>query len=272
MRNGGIMSFINGGSDRMTILNNGNVGISTIAPTNKLTVYQSSNTDGLTIQNTTGGAGSTSNLYMATYANLVAGTIRPGASISAIDGGFFSANLTFSTKIPGADANALAERMRITTDGDVGIGTTTPGGQFELSLNEGRKPGTNTWTVPSDERLKNIHGSYTKGLSEILKLNTITYQYKNVGERKFAEQVLKTNQVGFSAQEVQKIFPEAVGVDADGYLNFDMHAILVAYVNAIKELDQKDKTFEVKYKEQEKVNAQLNERLLKLEALLEKSK
>jgi hypothetical protein len=127
------------------------------------------------------------------------------------------------------------ERIRITNGGDVGIGTATPGGQFELSLDEGRKPLTNTWTIVSDERLKNIHGPYSKGLNEILKLNPVTYNYKNVGERTFAPEVLKTTAVGFSAQEVQKVFPEAVGVDDDGYLNFNMHAILVAYVNAIKE-------------------------------------
>jgi hypothetical protein len=104
-----------------------------------------------------------------------------------------------------------------------------------LSLDQGRKPGTNTWTVVSDERLKDIHGPYSKGLNEILKLNPVTYNYKNVGERTFAPEVLKTTAVGFSAQEVQKVFPEAVGVDDDGYLNFNMHAILMAYTNAIKE-------------------------------------
>jgi hypothetical protein len=125
--------------------------------------------------------------------------------------------------------------LTIDQNGNVGIGTTTPGGQFELSLDQGRKPGTSTWTVVSDERLKDIHGPYTKGLNEILKLNAITYNYKNVGERTFDPEVLKTTGIGFSAQEVQKVFPEAVGVDPDGYLNFNMHAILVAYLNAIKE-------------------------------------
>ncbi|MFM9988197.1 hypothetical protein [Flavobacterium sp.] len=38
----------------------------------------------------------------------------------------------------------------------LGIGTTNPLGIFELSLDQGRKPGTNTWTIVSDERLKNI--------------------------------------------------------------------------------------------------------------------
>lgn len=147
--------------------------------------------------------------------------------------------------------------------GNVGIGTTSPGGQFELSLDQGRKPGTSTWTITSDERLKTIHGAYTKGLDEILQLSTITYNYKNVGERVFDEKVVETTQVGFSAQEVQKIFPEAVGTDEDGYLNFNMHVILVAYTNAIKELDQKIEA-------QEKINAELKLRLEKLESLLEK--
>jgi len=122
--------------------------------------------------------------------------------------------------------------------GNVGIGTAAPGGLLELSLDQGRKPATNTWTIVSDERLKNIEGPYKKGLKEILQLQPITYRYKNVGERKFSSEVLATLNVGFSAQNVQKIFPEAVGTDTDGYLNFNMHSILVAYVNAIKEQQQ----------------------------------
>jgi septation ring formation regulator EzrA len=43
-------------------------------------------------------------------------------------------------------------------------------------------------------------------------------------------------QVGFVAQEVQKIFPEAVSEAEDGYLDFNIHAINIALVNAVKEL------------------------------------
>ena len=43
---------------------------------------------------------------------------------------------------------------------------------------------------------------------------------------------------GFSAQEVQKIFPEAVKTDSEGYLSLNIHPILVAYVNAFKEQQQ----------------------------------
>lgn len=43
---------------------------------------------------------------------------------------------------------------------------------------------------------------------------------------------------GFSAQDVQKIFPEAVNTDKDGYLSLNIHPILVAYVNAFKDQQQ----------------------------------
>ena len=43
-------------------------------------------------------------------------------------------------------------------------------------------------------------------------------------------------QIGFVAQEVQKVFPEAVTQSKDGYLDFNMHAVNVALVNAVKAL------------------------------------
>lgn len=105
--------------------------------------------------------------------------------------------LTFFRNSAGAVGAQIAGGINNVTffaanGGNVGIGTMVPGGQFELSLDQGRKPGTNTWTIVSDERLKNIEGVYTKGLKEILQLQPITYHYKNVGERKFNEEVLNT--------------------------------------------------------------------------------
>lgn len=127
----------------------------------------------------------------------------------------------------------------------VGIGTNTPAFQLELSSNSAAKPGSNLWTVSSDERLKTINGNYTKGLSDVLKLNTIMYHYKQGNELH-----LPTDEqfYGFSAQEVQKIFPEAVKTGKGGYLTFDFHPILVSYINAFKEqqqqIDKQQKTIE----------------------------
>ena len=186
---------------------------------------------------------------------------NPAAIDFYVDGtptaGSVPARISFVTGTNGA---TRAERLKIGNTGDftfnatqmflqksngrLGLGTITPGGQLELSLDQGRKPSTSTWTITSDARLKNIEGAYNKGLTDILKLNAISYHYKNVGDRKFDESVINTPAVGFAAQDVQKVFPEAVGTDADGYLNLNIHPILIASINAFKQvqaqLDAKD--------------------------------
>ncbi|MCC7029504.1 MAG: tail fiber domain-containing protein [Chitinophagaceae bacterium] len=170
-------------------------------------------------------------------------------------------------------SNALVVRY----DGRMGLGTNFPNGQFELSLDEGRKPGTSTWTITSDERLKVMEGNYTKGLQEIMQLSPIRYHYKNAEGRTFSEGVLAKQQVGFSAQAVQQVFPDAVSTDADGYLNLNLHPILVAQVNAIKEQQvqieaQQNQNMDLKKEVDllKKQNELLNSRLEKLELMLSK--
>lgn len=160
-----------------------------------------------------------------------------GNTTSSADGGIIFNGMTVQDGLQ-FRVNGNQTRMVIDSLGRVGIGTSTPGGLFELSLDQGRKPGTNTWTITSDARLKNIHGAYSKGLSEILQLKPIRYQYKNADQRTFSDEVLQTEYVGFSAQDVQQVFPESVGKDEDGYLNLNTHAILVAEINAIQELNK----------------------------------
>lgn len=162
----------------------------------------------------------------------------------------------------------IAERsdaLVILKNGRTGIGTDTPSGQFELSLNDGRKPGTNTWTIVSDRRLKTINGNYTKGLNDILQLNPIRFNYKNNGERKFEDAVLETEFPGFIAQEVQPLFPDAVGTDDDGFLNFNIHPILIASVNAFKELDAKNKQLTI---ENDALKSELNDQKEHIKSIL----
>jgi hypothetical protein len=84
---------------------------------------------GMALYNQGGGGGASVSLDMYnTYAN---GGI-PQAKIKAIDDGAYSDHLTFLTKNPGAAGNPVAERMRITSTGNVGIGTSTPNGKLEV--------------------------------------------------------------------------------------------------------------------------------------------
>ncbi len=97
---------------------------------------------------------------------------------------------------------------------------------------QGYKPGGGSWASSSDVRLKEIKGSYQHGLEQILQLRPVKYNYKMGNVRNYPTD---KEYVGFIAQEVQKVLPEAVSAGADGYLNLDMHPIHVAMVNAIKE-------------------------------------
>lgn len=85
-------------------------------------------------------------------------------------------------------------------------------------------------TITSDERLKNIKSFYKKGLNEILQINPVVFIYKKDREA--------NEQVGVIAQDLQKIFPEAVVKMPSGYLGVDTAPIFFAMVNAMQEVNQ----------------------------------
>jgi hypothetical protein len=115
--------------------------------------------------------------------------------------------------------------------GNVGIGTSAP--TELLSVNgSASKPGGGTWSVFSDERLKNIKGSYTSGLSAVMKLQPIRYEYKRDNALSIKSE---GEHIGFGAQAVQQVIPEAVTKNAEGYLMVNNDPIIWTMLNAIKE-------------------------------------
>jgi len=118
------------------------------------------------------------------------------------------------------------------TDGNVGIGALTPDYKLEVNGTAG-KPDGGTWSNSSDIRLKDIIGQYQRGLKAIAGLRPITFYYKEDNPRGLP---IHEEYIGFIAQEVEELFPEAVSEGEDGYLNFNMHSVNVAVINAIQEL------------------------------------
>lgn len=77
----------------------------------------------------------------------------------------------------------------------------------------------------SDEELKDNIIDTTYGLDDLMKLRAVDFTWKDTQEKSF----------GFIAQEVQKIFPEIVTEDADGYLQVDYSLLTAILVKALQE-------------------------------------
>ena len=85
--------------------------------------------------------------------------------------------------------------------------------------------------LKSDRRLKNVGEKYTAGLDELKKLDFYHYTFK--------KDEAKTPMVGVMAQDLQKVFPDAVTKGEDGYLRIRLEDMFYAVINAVKELDNK---------------------------------
>jgi hypothetical protein len=121
--------------------------------------------------------------------------------------------------------------MTVQDNGRVGIGTQTP--DATLSVNgTASKTGGGFWATLSDERLKNIKRPFTGGLDTVMQLQPIVYEYKPdnaLGIRSAEEHI------GVGAHAVQKVIPEAVSANDEGYLMVNGDPIMWTMLNAIKE-------------------------------------
>ena len=117
------------------------------------------------------------------------------------------------------------------------------------------------FTITSDRRLKNVGEAFSGGLDKIKQLKVYNYTFKDDEK--------KTPHVGVIAQDLQKVFPDAVTKGKDGFLRIRWEDIFYALVNAVKELDLKvtteNKELKKRVTELEKQNKRLEERLSKLE-------
>ena len=96
--------------------------------------------------------------------------------------------------------------------GNVGIGTTSPGFRLTVSTDSAAKPSTNTWTISSDERIKdNISLANLERCYEIVKsLPLKRYTWK--ADAYTIEQVADRGKLGWIAQDVQKVFPKSTPI------------------------------------------------------------
>jgi hypothetical protein len=140
-------------------------------------------------------------------------------------------------------------------NGRVGIGTTTPSEKLEVNGNVL----ANNVVVPSDRRLKRDIRPLGGSLSTIGLLNGVSYEWRTdeYPNRAFDD----GRHIGFIAQDVEDVVPEAVTVGSDGTYSMRYQEIIPILVEAIKE---QQRTID----EQLGIITRLDDRLAAVEAKL----
>jgi hypothetical protein len=274
------------------------VGIGTDDPAKYLEIrYDQDYETAVRLSNYSGGTNTWAQFEVEVQGSAVTMGVRgpgyPASAANPIFGDLFSngtyllgyTDLIVATEKPGSVlkfgvGNALEqpiEKMRIDSNGNVGIGIKNPTYLLQLGTDSAAKPGTSTWTIASDARLKDVRAPFTRGLAAIEEIHPIYFNYKKgnaldlPSDKEF---------VGIIAQDAEKAVPEAVNKDDKGFLHLTNDAIIWTLLNAVKELHQQFKTYvakqlnsnsalEEKTEKLEKENKQLKERLDRLEKLLD---
>ena len=219
---------------------------------------------GMALYNAGGGGGASVSLDL--YNTSFNGGI-PQAKIKAIDDGNYSDHLTFWTKVPGGQSNAVAERVRITSTGNVGIGTTNPTlGPLQMASGAYVSAG-GVWTNASDRNLKENFVPVTPAaiLQKIDALPLTEWNYKNEDP--------SVRHIGPVAQDFYSIF--GVGNSSTSISTIDPSGIALAGIQALDAKgDQQDSQLAELKGQLDAKTAEIRsllERLARLESLLERT-
>jgi hypothetical protein len=217
------LKFTRGSTERMRIDSSGNVGIGTSSPSAKLTV---TDTNGIALRlgDVASAPVSQTACYIGTGTSALAG---------GVNGDLFLAPRSSTT------ANILlytgngtsAERMRITSTGNVGIGTSSPSEKLYVS---GNIYATGNVTAYSDERIKKNINEIPNALDAVDAIRGVTYTRTDTEE----------DSVGVIAQEVEAMFPELITENNEGMKSVNYNGLIGVLFSAVKELSAKVRKLE----------------------------
>ena len=131
------------------------------------------------------------------------------------------------------------ETMRIAANGNVGIGTASPAEKLTVM---GSVSGTSNFINASDRRYKKDIRRIESSLEKLLLINGVRYSFRT---EQFPEKNFSAGkQLGVIAQDVEKVFPEAVSKDSKGFLSVAYSALIAPVIEAIREMDGRQRELE----------------------------
>jgi hypothetical protein len=233
----------------MMISNNGNVGIGTTSPTHQLHVAAATQTEALYVGASDFGDRDSS---VSAYDNIL---VREPARTGP---GRLS-GVAVETNVP-----AHSDPLFPFDYTDISSYTT----KFSVDKNGSVYSATGVYSS-SDARLKQNIAPLPAALSRLLRLRGVTFEWKDPAKHGN----LTGTQIGMIAQEVEQVFPEWVGTDADGYKTLTYRGFEALTVESFRELKAENDALKASNGALQATNAELagevaaiKERLSALEA------
>lgn len=215
-----LMSLNVASSPKFVVTHLGDVGVGTNTPNAPLEITKTSTSllNMLSLRNATGPTVG----YGSALSFMISSATPLAQIVSRVESGT-NGDLGFYTFVSGSPN----ERIRVKSNGFVGIGTITPA--YTLHV-QGDIAYTGTTLNVSDRRLKKDIRTIPHALESLLSLRGVSYAWKN------SKQSRKLRHMGVIAQEVEKVFPEAVSTDNKGFKSVSYPFLIAPLINAVKEL------------------------------------
>jgi len=248
---GPTLVFITNAGERMRINQVGNVGIGLTNPITRLDIL--GNVTAIPTLNVVGSVSGSTGANIRLRSNSTAANALTALYFTHSTSDTYQLSSyvgSVRTDLPSSGSNALvfatalgtavpAERVRIDANGNVGIGLTNP----DYSLKVNGTVAANAYIYNSDRNLKTNIKTIDNPLEKITSLRGVYFNWKEDDAKS----------VGLIAQEVEKVFPELVD-GREGGRGVQYGNLVAPLIEAIKE--------------QQKQIEDLNARLKKLEAMM----
>jgi hypothetical protein len=208
------------------LLVQGNVGIGTTSPAGGLDVETTGNTYESYFNNT--GTGAVYGVYTATASTTTGAALYSKITGAANSGyaGYFTNTATSGTNYAVFASNAAASGYGVYASNSNSSGMAL----FCSSSYPSGGGGNEGWFNSSDIRLKAGVAMLppARGLDAMMKLRPVTFHWKDPTRD-------QEQRIGLIAQEVQPLYPEAVGVEPDGMKTISYGDLVVPIIKAVQE-------------------------------------